>query len=140
VSRAMIVLAYPRDRAKAARWISSAPVNTRVTFAEPKRSTDQNAAMWAALTEIATQLRWHGLKLSPDDWKVLMMDALNREARMVPNIDGNGLVNLGRSSSDLSRQEFSDLLEIIHAFAAQHGVQLSTPERTETGQPAPVNA
>jgi hypothetical protein len=41
---------------------------------------------------------------------------------MVPNIDGNGFINLGRSSSDLSKAEFSDLIEIIFAFGAKHGV------------------
>jgi hypothetical protein len=43
----------------------------------------------------------------------------------VPNIDGTGFVNLGRSSSDLSKQEFIDLIELITAFGAQHGVVFS---------------
>jgi hypothetical protein len=79
--------------------------------------------MWAMLTEIAAQVRWHGLRLSADDYKLLMLDALKREVRMVPNIDGNGFVSLGRSSSDLSRSEMADLLELITMFGARHGVQ-----------------
>lgn len=101
----------------------NAPAGTRVTFQEAKRSLPQNDRMWAALTDIAKQLSWHGVRLSPDDWKLVMLDALKREVRMVPNIDGNGFVNLGRSSSDLSKQEMSDLLEIIYAFGAKHGVE-----------------
>jgi hypothetical protein len=31
-------------------------------------------------------------------------------------------VSLGRSSSDLSKEEMSDLLTIIEAFGANHGV------------------
>lgn len=77
------------------------------------------------LTEISHQLEWHGLKLRADDWKLMFLDALKREVRMVPNIDGNGFVNLGRSSSDLSKQEMGDLLELIAAFGAQHGVQFA---------------
>ena len=37
-------------------------------------------------------------------------------------LDGNGFVNLGRSSSDLSKGEMSDLMELIAAFGAKHGV------------------
>jgi hypothetical protein len=78
--------------------------------------------MWAMLCELATQLAWHGQKLTPDDWKLVMLDGLKRELRMVPNMDGNGFVNLGRSSSDLSKQEMTDLIELIFAFGAKHGV------------------
>jgi hypothetical protein len=52
---------------------------------------------------------------------------MKREVRMVPNLDGNGFVSLGRSSSDLSKDEMGDLLELIHAFGARHGVVFSEP-------------
>jgi hypothetical protein len=78
--------------------------------------------MWAALTDVATQIKWHGLKLSTEDWKLIFLDALKRELRMVPNLDGSGFVNLGRSSSDLSKAEMADLIEVIHQFGANHGV------------------
>jgi hypothetical protein len=42
---------------------------------------------------------------------------------MVPNIDGNGFVSLGRSSSDLSVGEMSDLIELILMFGAKHNVK-----------------
>lgn len=122
MSRAVLVLGSSAVREKAIRWIRTAPVNTRVTFQEAKRSTDQNAKMWACLSDIASQKTHHGLRLSPDDWKVLFMSALKQELRMVPNLDGTGLVTLGRSSSDLSKAEFSALLEIIHAWGAANDV------------------
>ena len=53
------------------------------------------------------------------------MDALHREVRMVPNLDGTGFVNLGTRSSDLSKEEMSDLMEIISAFGASHGVEFN---------------
>ena len=112
-----------RDRERILAWVGRAPSGFRVEIKEPQRSTDQNSKLWACLTDISIQTTHHGLKLSPEDWKLLFMDALKREARMVPNLDGNGLVSLGRSSSDLSKAEFSDLIEIIHAWGAQHGVQ-----------------
>lgn len=78
--------------------------------------------MWAMLTDIASQVEWHGLKLSADDWKLIFLDGLKAELRLVPNIDGNGFVNLGRSSSDLSKEEMGDLMALIEAFGANHGV------------------
>ena len=123
MSRALVTLWTRSDRERAHRWIDGVPNGTRVEFKEAKRSTDQNAKMWACLTDIASQVQWHGLKLSPDDWKLIFLDALKREVRIVPNIDGNGFVSLGRSSSDLSKAEMSDLIELIHEFGARHGVQ-----------------
>jgi hypothetical protein len=125
MSRALLVLANDTIRQKAAHWCQKLPKDTRVEFKAPKRTLDQNAKMWAMLTEISQQLSWHGIKLSPDDWKLVMLDGLKREMRLVPNIDGTGFVNLGRSSSDLSKQEFIDLIELITAFGAQHGVMFS---------------
>lgn len=122
MSRAQLTLCSRAERDKAKRWIEQAPPGTRVTFKESKRTTDQNSKLWAGLTDIATQLDWHGQKLTPDDWKIMFLDSLNREMRPVPRIDGRGFVNLGRSSSNLSKAEFGDLLELIAAFGAEHGV------------------
>lgn len=110
------------DRERACHWITKAPIGTRIEFKARKRSLDQNSKMWAMLTELATQLRWHGQMLTADDWKLVMLDALKRELRIVPNIEGNGFVNLGRSSSDLTKDEMSGLIELILAFGAQHGI------------------
>lgn len=123
MSRAQFSLWSNSDRERVARWANQAPAGTLVIFRESKRSTDQNAKLWASLTDIATQLDWHGQKLTPDDWKILFLDALNREMRPVPSIDGLGFVNLGRSSSNLSKAEFSDLLELIVEFGTRHGVK-----------------
>ena len=127
MSRATLVLAGARERATAHQWIDKAAVNSRVEFKAPRRSTDQNAMMWACLTDLARQLPWHGIKLTADDWKLVMLNGLKAEMRLVPNINGNGFVNLGRSSSDLSKAEMSDLIELILAFGAQHGVTFQDP-------------
>lgn len=79
------------------------------------------------LTDVATQLTWHGQRLTPDDWKLVFLSSLKQEMRLVPNIDGNGFVQLGRSSSDLSKEEMGDLFEIIAAFGAKHGVKFLEP-------------
>lgn len=129
MSRAVVILDSKARREQAAKWVWNAPVGTRVTFAEAKRSTDQNSIMWASLTEIARQVPWHGVTLSADDWKLIFMASLNQEMRLVPNLDGNGFVNLGRSSSNLSKAEMGDLLEVIFAFGAKHGVEFHDGDR-----------
>jgi len=127
MSRALVVLWNAADREKVARWASKAPPGTRVEFKATKRSIPQNDRLWAFLTEIAAQRDWHGVKLTADDWKLLFLDALKRELRIVPNLAGNGFVNLGRSSSDLSKEEMSDLIEIITAWGVERGVQFNDP-------------
>jgi hypothetical protein len=132
MGRALLVLANDHFRQKAIDWIQRAPMDTRVEFKGPKRTTPQNDRMWAMLTDLSLQLAWYGQQLTPEDWKLVMLDALRREKseqiRMVPNTDGSGFVPLGTSSSDLSKDEMTDLIEIIFAFGAQHGVEWSEPK------------
>lgn len=141
MSRALVVLDTEYQRRKAADWCWNLKHGTRVEFKAPKRSDDQNAKMWAMLTEVATQARHHSIKLAPDDWKLLFLDALKREVRMVPNLDGNGIISLGRSSSDLSKQEMSDLIELIFEFGARNGVVFRNPnEPSSSDCPSPEDA
>ena len=85
--------------------------------------------MWAMLTDFATQLMWHGKRPRPDDWKLLFLDALKREVQPIPNLDGTGFVSIGRSSSDLSKEEMGDMFEIMHEFGARHGVVFGDESR-----------
>ncbi len=129
MSRALVILDSPQTRAKAAGWVMKAPHGTRCEFKASKRSLPQNDRMWAMLTDIAQQLPWHGMSLKPDAWKLLFLDALKREVRAVPNLDGTGFVNIGRSSSDLTKGEMGDLMTIIEEFGARHGVVFHDSER-----------
>lgn len=129
MSRALIILNRASDRERVQSWAAKAPWGTRVTFQEAKRTTDQNARMWAMLTEVARQVKWHGQRLSADDWKLVFLSALKQELRIVPNLDGTGFVQLGRSSSDLSVAEMGELMDLIAAFGAREGVTFAEPER-----------
>ena len=122
MSRATLIIASTAQRHQAIAWIQKAPWNTRVEFKAPKRTLPQNDRMWAMLTDVARQVPWHGVRLTPDDWKLIFLDGLKQELRLVPNMNGNGFVNLGRSSSDLSKEEMGELMTLIEAFGAQHGV------------------
>lgn len=113
------------QRIRAAQLIEASPDGTRVEFKAEKRSMPQNDKMWALLTEVALQVKWHGSALRPDDWKLIFLDGLKRETRkpLVRNLDDTGFVDLNRSSSDLTKSEMGDLIELIYAFGANHNVQ-----------------
>lgn len=123
--RAVVTLRTQIDRDKASRWCQGVATGSKVVFYGPQRSIDQNSALWAALGDIARQRDYHGLKLTADDWKILFLDALDRETRMVPNLDGTGMVGIGRSSSSLSKEEFSGLLSIVYEWGSRNGVEWS---------------
>ena len=120
--RAVVTLRTQADRDKASRWCQGVATGSKVVFHGPTRSIDQNSALWAALGDIARQRDYHGLKLTADDYKILFLDALDRETRMVPNLDGTGMVGIGRSSSSLSKDEFSGLLSIVYEWGNRNGI------------------
>jgi hypothetical protein len=91
-----------------------------------KRSTEQNARMWASLQEVATQVEWHGQHLTKEEWKDVFTACLKRQ-KVVPGLDG-GFVVLGSSTSRMSKHELSELLECIYAFGAQRGVNFKEPQ------------
>jgi hypothetical protein len=93
------------------------------------RSLASNRAMWAALADISRQVVWHGQKLSPEDWKNVLSASLQKQ-RVVPGIDG-GWVVMGQSTSQMTKAEMSDLIELAHAFGAERGVRFSAPELEE---------
>lgn len=85
------------------------------------RSSEQNAKLWACLSDVSAQVDWYGKKLTPEDWKHVFSSSL-RKLDVVPNLDGTGFVALGLSTSRMSKGELSDLIELIHAFGAERGV------------------
>jgi hypothetical protein len=128
MSRALLILSNDAMRARAINWIAKAEVGTQVEFREAKRSTEQNSKLWACLTEIARQRPIHnGVKMTPDLFKAVFMQALGREMVMLPTLNGDGFFPIGHRSSELSKAEFSDLLELIHAWAATQGITLNDP-------------
>ena len=118
-----IILATEGHRTRAAQAVAKAPLGYRVEIKEPKRSTEQNARMWPMLNDLAEQATWHGLKLSSNDWKELISAGLKRELRVVPNIAGDGFVQLGRSTSAMEKREFTELMDLIEAMGARLGVR-----------------
>lgn len=95
------------------------------------RSLDQNALLWARLSDISEQLKWpvdgELQTLTKEDWKVIMTAGLKREQRIAKGAWG-GFVMLGVSTSKMKKAEMTELLELIGAFGAEHGVVFNDPE------------
>jgi hypothetical protein len=123
VTRALITLTSDTDRAKATSWVCKAPPGTRVEFKRPRRTLPQNDKLWATLTEIAQQ-KPGGRVYSPDIWKCLFMAEWRKDVGIYPSLDGDGVVPIYHSS-DLGRGECADLIEFIHAWCAQNGIELT---------------
>lgn len=122
MSRHLITINSRLDRERAARYIAQAPSGTRIEFKAAKRSLAQNDRMWAMLTDIAAQKEHCGRKYTPDRWKVLFMHACGREVQFIPSLDGSTFIPWGQSSSDLSKQEMSDLIDFMLSWGVENGV------------------
>lgn len=102
-------------------------------YKKPKRTLPQNDRLWAMLTDVAAQKEHSGRKYTPDQWKLLFMAACGREIQFIPSLDGKGFIPWGQSSSDLSKEEMTTLIDFIESWGAEHGVIFHD-------QPPPANA
>lgn len=121
-----IILHGPSQRQFAHRLIDAAPPGAKVNIQEAKRTDDQNAKMWAMLSDVA-RAKPQGRVLPTDTWKALFMAAAGFQVEFQLSLDGTGVVPTGFKSSGLTKAEFSDLIEQIYAFGAEHGVEWTEP-------------
>lgn len=117
------ILAHDTARKLAAAFCMMAPVGWHVRVTPPTRTLDQNARLWALLTEVSAQVVWHGRRLTSEEWKIVFSAALKKQD-VIPGIDG-GFVAMGLSTSKMNKRELSDLMELISAFGANNGVEFS---------------
>ena len=121
MTKRVFVLAHAEARRRARIAIDEAPDGYVVNIAEPTRSLEQNARLWASLTDIAEQVVWHSNVLHPEDWKHIFTASL-KKLQVVPNLEDTGFVALGQSTSRMTKRELSDMLELIYAFGSERGV------------------
>ena len=122
----MIRLNNPAARQDAMRQIAQAPDGYVCIVKEATRSLEQNARMWAMLTDIAQQVDWYGQKLDPHEWKDVLSAALKKQ-RAVPGIDG-GFVVIGARTSKMTIREMTELMDLMEAFGAGRGVRFGAQE------------
>lgn len=123
--REWVVLMH-HTRRKVQCAIDAAPDGYVVEIRSPTRSINQNARMWACLTDISKQVPLAGEMLSPEDWKCIFTAAMKKH-RMVPGIDG-GMVVLGAYTSRMTVADMSELQALIDSYGDEKGVMWSCYE------------
>ena len=120
----IMIMASPAHKARAMQMVDKAPLGMVVTVEPQTRSKQQNAMLWACLTDVSRQVEYYGKRYDCNGWKNIFTGSLmGMEA--VPAIDGKGVVMIGQSTSVMNKSVFADLLTLIQAFGAEHGVAWS---------------
>lgn len=116
-----IILAGPSQRHLAARLIECAPAGAVVNIREANRTLDQNAKMHAMLSDVA-RAKPLGRTHTSDVWKALFMNACGHQVQFVEGLEGEPFP-IGFRSSQLTKRQMSDLIEYMHWFGAEHGIE-----------------
>lgn len=111
-------------RRNAMRAIMDAGENYVVTIAQPTRSNDQNARLWASLADIAKAAP-EGRQWTPETWKCAFMHSLGHQIRFAEGLDGSGPFPIGFHSSKLTVAQMADLITVIQEYGDRHGVEWS---------------
>lgn len=121
-----IILHGPSQRAFAKQLIDRAPKDAVLNVREAKRSREQNDKMWAMLSDISRS-RPEGREHTPEVWKALMMHACGHEILFAMGLNGQAFP-VGFSSSRLTKDQMSDLIEFVYEYGSRHGVIWTEPE------------
>ena len=120
-----VILVSDRQRAFAKRLIDGALPDSVVTIREPGRTLDQNAMMWAMLSDIS-RAQPGGRVGTPDTWKGLVMHACGFAVQFEIGLNGQPFPT-GYKTSRLSKREMSMLIEWMFAYGAEHGICWTSP-------------
>lgn len=121
-----VILRGLEQRALAAGLIKSAPPDSGVNIAAPSRTVDQNARMWAMLSDIARAAP-EGRKWTPEAWKCAFMHSLGHQCLFAEGLDGSGPFPIGFRTSRLGKRQMADLITVITEYGDRHGVKWSEP-------------
>lgn len=114
-------------RRHAIQAITMAPDGAEIIVQEPKRTSKMNALMWVVLAQMEEKCNWHGIKLNDEEWKCLASSGV-RGLRVVPNLEGNGFVGLGKSTARMSNRQIKQIIETLCAIAGEQGVTIVLTE------------
>jgi hypothetical protein len=91
------------------------------------RSCQQNAKYHAMIDEIAQQAQHLGSKWDAESWKRLLVDQFLKDSGqktgvVIPNLAGDGIVQLGMQTRDFTKEQASEFVEWLFAWGAEHGI------------------
>lgn len=120
------------------QWVASfvrdaAPLGWSVTIAPPGRSLSQNDFLHSLWDQLAKALpEYRGIPMDAESWKALTIvshaiatskDENGNTIRLVPDLEGEGMVQLRESSARMSKARASSLTEYVLKVGAENGVQ-----------------
>ncbi len=93
------------------------------------KTREQEEKYHAMIGDIAKQAQHMGAKWSAEDWKRLLVDQYLREVeniqgKVVPNLDGSGIVQLGFQTRKFTKEMANEFIEWLYAWAAENGIEL----------------
>lgn len=115
-----VILCGDVQRQNAKRLIDRAPVGAVVNVREAARSLDQNAKLWAMLSDVS-RAKPDGRRHTTEVWKCLFMQACGHEVQFLMGLDGNPFPS-GFKSSRLSKDQMCELIDFIDAWGSERGV------------------
>lgn len=105
--------------------------NMMIEIKKRTRTLDQNAKMWAMLTDLEQQApEYFGIKMTKEKYKDLFTGSLSG-CDFVPAVGGHGMIGIGGSSSKLTTSQMADLISMIEMFGAERNVKFSDMGRWE---------
>lgn len=121
-----VILAGQSQRSFAKTLIDRAPVDAIVTIKAPSRSLEQNALLWAMLSDLS-RAKPEGRTHTPEVWKQLVMHACGHAVQFEIGLNGQPFPT-GFRSSRLTKAQMADLLDWTLAYGAEHGVRWSNEQ------------
>lgn len=112
------------QRAFAKKLIDKAPLNAVVTIREATRSLDQNAKLWAMLSDVS-RAKPEGRRWTPETWKCAFMHVLGHQVQFCQGLDDSGPFPLGFRSSRLTVRQMADLITTVQEYGDRFGVAWS---------------
>ncbi|MHA6684449.1 recombination protein NinB [Mesorhizobium sp. A556] len=121
-----VILDGPRQKAVAKNLIDRAPFNAVLTIKEATRNLDQNARMWAMLSDVSRS-KPEGRHWTPETWKAAFMHSLGHQVQFCEGLDNSGPFPLGFRSSRLTVRQMADLITVIQEYGDRHEVAWTDP-------------
>ncbi len=119
-----VILRGPSQRRLACEMINSAPDDHIVNIKAPTRNPDQNAKMWAMLSDVS-RAQPEGRNWTTDTWKCAFMHSLGHQVQFCEGLDGSGPFPTGFRTSRLTVPQMGDLITVIQEYGDRHGVSWS---------------
>jgi len=94
------------------------------------KTREQEEKYHAIIGEIAKQAQHMGSKWDAESWKRLLVWQYCKEkqidaAKIIPSLDMTGVVQLGQQTRKFTKEQASEFVEFLLAWAANNGVTLS---------------